>query len=99
MTLLLVILMILADVLLAAILGTLLDMKRSAQDTVDEVRDLRLTSRTRVRRAKVQTGVPSREEKLVRLGRSSASTRLVVGGDDDSQLNRILSGHGEVDDE
>src|SRR6188472_2499633 len=90
MTLLLVILLLLGDVLLVAILGVLLDVKRSERDVVNEVRDLRLTSRARVSRAAVRSGVAEPEVALRRLGRVAQPRRVVFGGDGDSTLNRVL---------
>lgn len=95
MTVLIVALLIAILGVLMVMLGVLFDMRRSAYDTVTEVRDLRLTSRTRVSRASVQSGVADPERKLVRLGRATKSRRVVVGGDGDSDLNRVLSGLGE----
>ena len=90
MLLAIVVLLILLDVMVVACLGTLLEIRRNTQDTMTEVRDLRLTARTRVRRAKMQNGATSDEQKLERLGRASVGRRVVVGGDPDSELHRVM---------
>lgn len=85
-------LLILILVGLLAVVGVLLDIKRGILDNVAEVRELRLTSRTRVAKASVATGVADGEAQLRRLGRVSQSRRVVFGGDDDSQLHKVMSG-------
>jgi hypothetical protein len=55
-----------------------------------EVRNLRLASRTRVRPAAVQSGPVTNEQVMARLGRSTMSRRIVVGGDAESPLNTNL---------
>lgn len=77
-------------------------LERTINSLGHEVRELRLTSRTRITTASVRSGAPSEVEILKRLGRASASRRIVVGGDDDSEQKqarqRPFVGMG-VDDE
>jgi hypothetical protein len=61
-----------------------------------EVRELRLTSRTRIRDYSVQSGEVSAEQSLTRLGRASAAQRVVFGGDDDSDLHQDLVRQSKV---
>jgi hypothetical protein len=71
--------------------GRLLSEFTSAvKNNSHELRDLRLTSRTRISDAAVRSGPLSEERLLTRLGRASKSSRVVVGGDADSQLNQDL---------
>jgi hypothetical protein len=63
---------------------------RAVLGLTTEVRELRLTSRTRVATASMRSGAATEEHELRRLGRASSARRIVVGGDDDSQLNKEL---------
>ena len=65
----------------------------------DEVRQLRLTSRARVRRASMQSGATTDEQVLSRLGRASVGRRVVIGGDDDSVLSGQLRRGSGIKDE
>lgn len=56
----------------------------------EEVQSLRVTSRTRVSTLVADTPESKEIRTLRRLGRASVGRRVVVGGDDDSQLNRNL---------
>jgi hypothetical protein len=96
-----VICLILAGILVSLIgCGYLLSqIERNTRDAALEIRELRLVSRTRVRQAKVSTGVPSEEQKLQKVGRVAMPRRVVFGGDDDSTLNKTLNGLGAEDGE
>jgi hypothetical protein len=74
-------------------------IERNTRDSMVEIRDLRLTSRTRFRQASMQSGATSEEQKLERLGRVSQGHRVVVGGDSNSELNRRLNGLGVKDED
>ena len=63
---------------------------RAMESLTEEVRDLRLTSRTRISTAAIRNGPQSEEVELVRLGRASAGKRKVFGGEEDSLLNQRL---------
>lgn len=84
-------LLVVVCVLLWLILKRMAQLMDFQLQTAHEVRELRLTSRARVSKASMQSGEVSHEQKLVRLGRASTGRRIVVGGDDDSQLNKNLS--------
>src|SRR6478609_1129469 len=61
-------------------------------NTLDDIFRAQLNPRTRIGGpVKVQSGAVSDEQKLEELGRLSRGKRIVVGGDDDSQLNRDLT--------
>lgn len=71
---------------------------RAMEQNAAETRELRLTSRARIRRASMQSGATSDEQVLRRLGRASAARRVVVGGDSDSGLYYELNRNtGEED--
>jgi hypothetical protein len=57
----------------------------------EEVRELRLTSRTRISEVSVRSGAVTDEMVMRRLGRASVGRRVVVGGDPGSQLNKDLT--------
>lgn len=65
-------------------------VRASFDRLTSEVRELRLTSRTRVSQALVRTGPVSEEAQLTRLGHASAARRVVVGGDDESPQKQRL---------
>lgn len=61
---------------------------------LDDIFRAQINPRTRIGGPiKVQSGAVSDEQKLERLGRASTAIgrRIVVGGDDDSQLNKDLT--------
>lgn len=66
------------------------DGVKATRQNTDEVQDLRLTSRARISTAVMRSGEVSEERKLTRLGRASKARRVVIGGDDDSQLSSDL---------
>lgn len=78
--------------LLMFIAGALVRQNDLQKASWEEIRNLRLVSRTRVKKASVQSGVADPEVQLSRLGRTTKSRRVVVGGDGDSDLNKVLSG-------
>ena len=95
-----------AALFLVATVLLLRELKRlssAVADNTAETRELRLTARTRVRTASVQSGPVTQEQSLVRLGRASAARRVIVGGDDDSQqkqdLQKQYTPRGEDDNE
>jgi hypothetical protein len=67
------------------------DLLAYARQTQTDVSTVRLKLSTRVSRVSMQSGAVSDEQQLQRLGRASVGRRIVVGGDDDSQLNRDLT--------
>lgn len=67
------------------ILVQLMEIARNTRGLGQEIKELRLTSRTRVRQAGVQSGPVSDEQVLSRLGRVSVGRRVVVGGEDGSE--------------
>lgn len=85
--------------LLCGVVHLLSKIERNTRDSLVEIRDLRLTSRARVKRARLKTGVPDEEDQLVRLGRVAQPRRVIFGGDNDSELNRVLAGLPEPEDE
>lgn len=91
MIILIAVLLAIQVVLTLCVFGVLLRVAEHQKATWEETRDLRLTARTRVSRAAVQSGVAEPERELSRLGRASAARRVVFGGDGDSDLNRTLS--------
>lgn len=92
---------ILISLVLVVCVGILLrlgDLVKATKDNTHEVEELRLTSRARISRVGIQSGAVTQEQKLQRLGRASIGRRIVVGGDDDSQLNHDLTVSVEKDD-
>ena len=84
------------SVLLAVIAVQLVKLRLN--DVPDAVRRLddifraQLNPRTRIGGpVKMQSGAVSDEQKLEKLGRHSSGRRIVVGGDDDSQLHLDLT--------
>lgn len=77
-------------VLLGLILSELRHGTSVNQRVANELTELRLTARTRIRDYGVQSGEVSQEQQLERLGRASAARRVVVGGDDDSPQKQAL---------
>ena len=55
------------------------------------VKEVRLATRTRQSTASMQSGAITQEQKLKRLGRATVAKRVVVGGDEDSELHTNLS--------
>lgn len=83
-------------VLLAVIAVQLVKLRRNdvpdAVRRLDDISRAQLNPRTRIGGpVRVQSGAVSDEQKLEKLGRVSTGHRIVVGGDDDSQLNRDLT--------
>jgi hypothetical protein len=85
---------ILLILVVAALLYDAYQVRRlrvSVEENTAETKSLRLKSRARIATASVQSGAVSEEQQLRRLGRASQARRIVVGGDDDSQLNQELN--------
>lgn len=82
-------------VLLAVISVQLLKLNRSEvyqSGRLDDIFRAQINPRTRIGGpVAIQSGAVSEEQELERLGRASHGRRIVVGGDDDSQLNKDLA--------
>lgn len=65
-------------------------IERGERQLGEGINALRLTGRTRQATASVQSGAPSEVQELRRLGRVSANSRVVVGGDSDSPQHQKL---------
>ena len=55
-----------------------------------KVRDLQLNPRTRMSTIQVQSGPISDDQEAHRVGRATAARRVVVGGEEESELNQNL---------
>jgi hypothetical protein len=73
-------------VVLLVRMNTVLEYQRGIYQTTQDLKRLSLNPRTRTTQASFQSGATSLEQGLTRLGRASAARRVVVGGDEDSQL-------------
>lgn len=82
--------------ILAILLGsyTIVTTLRENQEILKKILSSQLNPRTRMGRATPQTGMPNADHDLARLGRLSAGSRVVVGGDAESELNQRLTGRG-----
>lgn len=60
-------------------------------ENTEELRNLRLKSRVRINTASMQSGAKTDEQALARMGRATFGKRVVVGGDQDSELHTGLS--------
>jgi hypothetical protein len=59
----------------------------SVQQNTDSTENLRLTSRTRINEASIQSGPVTLEQQMTRLGRASVGRRVVYGGEAEAPLN------------
>jgi hypothetical protein len=89
---------LLAMILVAVLVGALFivfGVNPLRQDTkemnrkLDQLMALSLNPRTRIGQASVQSGAPTEEQELRRLGRASVAKRVVVGGEDSILRTRL----------
>lgn len=92
-------LMLTALVVCAWALANSLQLLREMEETMRRLVTLSLNPRTRLGHIAPQSGPVSREQTLSRLGRASAARRVVVGGDDDSQLYHDLNMYNRAPEE
>jgi len=90
MTTILAILLVQLIVVLAVAVFYLRRLIMTIGVNTEEVRTLRLDSRTRISEYSVRSGAVTEEQQLRRLGRASVGRRVVVGGDPNSQLTKDL---------
>lgn len=90
MTTILAILLVQLIVVLAVAVFYLRRLITTIGVNTEEVRTLRLDSRTRISEYSVRSGAVTEEQQLRRLGRASVGRRVVVGGDPNSQLTKDL---------
>lgn len=93
---------IVATLALVAIVVLIIEVrhnKRAREELIHEIQELRLKSRARVGQTGIQSGAVTQEQKLRRLGRASVGRRIVVGGDDDSQLKKDLTTYEPPEDQ
>lgn len=64
----------------------------SNREVVEELRQLRLSSRARVKTMSVQSGARTEEQELVRMGRATRAKRVVFGGDPEAPQFTNLGG-------
>lgn len=98
----LVTLLVAIAVLLVSALVMLGKVSREVRANTAETRELRLTSRARVRDAVVRTGADTTGKhvrELHRFGRQTQGKRVVVGGDEESGLHQALSRQVRTDDD
>lgn len=91
MLLMIAALLVLILLVLCEIVRQLVRIADNEYDVAQEIRGLRLTARTRIGQASMQSGVETEEQRLTHLGRTSASRRVVVGGEEESQLHKDLN--------
>lgn len=79
--------------LLAVIIGMLRirDEVELVMKEVAHLKQLSLNPRTRATQASMQSGAITNEQVARKLGRSSVSKRVVVGGEDEAILNQQLN--------
>lgn len=68
-----------------------MESEESRRKTYREVMNIKTQVFTRQNRASMQSGARTELQDLEQLGRVSRSNRVVVGGDDESQLHHDLS--------
>lgn len=74
-------------------LGDILQYERANRN---DVLDIRRQVHTRQRKAAMNSGVPSEEAQMTRLGQVSRGRRVVVGGEEESGLHQALSRQGRI---
>lgn len=78
-------------ILLVLTVSKLGELVLAQQDTATEIRELRLKARTRIAQADMTASPLSEEAQLARMGRSTRAKRVVVGGDEASELHTALT--------
>lgn len=88
-------LIVVAILLLAVICVQLVKLNTvgaAERDRLDDIFRAQLNPRTRIGGPfAIQSGAVSEDQEVQRLGRATVGRRIVVGGDDDSQLKRDLT--------
>lgn len=82
--------------LLAMILRQLGDFMAYHRVDRQILRDIQGQVHTRQRKARMNSGVPTEEAQLARMGQMTQGRRVVVGGDEDSELHQALSRQGRI---
>jgi len=93
----------LTAILIALALVALTRLGRTIKENTAEVRELRLTARTRISTVAVRTGANAEDEvklrQLRRLGRQTQGKRVIVGGDELSDQHQQLARQVHSDDD